>query len=238
MRTIINATDFSDCTPQDFNHYFSGTMFIWTLPNTSSKRRAFLVGEVGSSDEAGSGYVVKGQYLTKLKEWKTKSIKFANWHKVLQPISIRDMFFRCGKGVSLYQPNLSRAHGALKKSIRWNYQGFTHFGSPSSEDVSTQGFTWWAFRDLYDHTATADRSLADILLAPAPGLDAEVTARGFIVDRIGAVNPKIYHRGKKLGTYDEKTRTVVPVKGFEQWGQFMYQVECIQASGIQFKGAA
>lgn len=236
MNTVTNPTDFSDCNTQDFSHYFAGTLMVWTLPSTNSKRRAFLVGDL-QHGPAGD-YTITGQYLTKLKEWKTKSIKFPNWFKVLQPVSIRDMYFRCGRGVSLYQPNLSRAHGALKKSVRWNYQGFTHFGAPEAEDVSTQGITWWAFRDLYEPASVPTvRSLSDILLSPATGLQAEVSTKGFIVDRSTGTYPKIFHRNRIIAQFRADDRKVLPKDGAMPFMSYMQQVEGMRAHGFTFAGA-
>lgn len=236
METVTNTTDFSDCNHADFTHYFAGTAMVWTLPGTSAKRRVFLVNDL--THDAKGVYHVVGQYLTKLKEWKTKQIKFDNWYKVLEPVAIRDMYFHCGKGVSLYQPNLTRASGALKKSVRWNYTGFTHYGNIAAEDISTQGITWWAFHDLYEASTATSRTLADILLSPDKRLEAEVSAKGFIVDRGRTTMPRIYHRNRALGDFQAEYRCVVPRAGTEPFMKYMQQIEGLRSHGITIKGAS
>lgn len=235
VKTLVNTTDFSDCNQQDFGHYFGGTAMIWTLPNTRSKRRVFVVGEV-ENDGAGK-LVVTGQYLTKLKEWKHKKIAFANWHKQLSPISIRDMFFRVGSGVTLFCPVLGRTSGALRKSVAWNYKGLVHFGTISPADMTSQALTWWAFNDLYDQDRDRTRTLHEILVEPND-LTAETDEEGFIVDRSQSKTHSVQYRQKKLGGYNPSTRVFSPLKSAASWVDYLKTVKGLTHHGITFKGAA
>lgn len=233
MKTLINPTDFSDCTTQDFSHYFAGTVMIWTLPNTKSKRRAFVVTEV---ENDGLKTCVVGQYLTKLREWKNKRISFSNWYNQLAPVSIRDMYFRCGDGVTLYCPTLGRTNGALRKSLGWGYKNMQHFGNISPADMTSQGITWWAFNDLYDHDRDRIRTLHEILLEPN-GLTAESDGQGFIVARVGATLHTLNYRAKKLGSYAPDKKLFTAVKNGKAWIDYLKVVKGLQHHGITFKGA-
>lgn len=236
MKTLINSTDFSDCNEQDFGHYFGGTIMIWTLPNTKTKRRAFVVGDI-EKDVLGR-LVISGQYLTKLREWKQKRVSFSNWTTQLAPVSIRDMFFRCGDGVMLYSPALGRTSGALRKSIQWGYKNMNQFGKIAPADLTSQGITWWAFNDLYDHDRDRIRTLPEILTEPNER-SAEVDHEGFIVSRTGAPNHTVQYRNKKLGSYNPTTRVFTAVKAAKPWEEYLRVVKGLAIHhGITFKGAA
>lgn len=231
MKTLVNTTDFSDCAVNDWDHYFSGTALVWTLPSITAKRRLFLAGSPTNAENGKT--VIPGQYLTKLKEWKNKQIPFEGWYKRLAPVSIRDMFFRCGAGVTLYSPNLQRN---LKKAPRWNYAGMVHFGQIDNADMSAQGLTYWAFRDLYDANVEAERSLAQILTEPNE-LQAENDSRGFIVDRSGTPW-RIFYRGKRIAKYVTATNRLIFEGQCKSWSGFMNTVERLQDYGVKIGGTA
>lgn len=233
MKTLVNTTDFSDCTYNDFIHYFSGTVMIWSLPNTKTKRRAFIVGEV---ENQGNGTAaITGQYLTKLKEWKHKKIKWEGWNENLKPLAIRDMYFRVGNGVTLHSPSLSRTSGALKKSVPWTYRSMMHFGKIDPTDITTQGLTWWAFNDLYDFDRDRERTLAEILIEPN-GLSAEADSDGFIVDRSVPLVNTLYYRSKKIGQYVPSVRVLDLAKSADGWLNFLKTSKGLGHHGIKFKG--
>lgn len=234
MKTLINSTDFSDCTSQDFGHYFGGTVMIWTLPNTKTKRRAFVVGDV-EKDNLGR-LVIGGQYLTKLREWKQKRILFDSWSRQLAPVSIRDMFFRCGDGVMLYSPALGRTSGALRKSIQWGYKNMQQFGKIAPADLTSQGITWWAFNDLYDHDRERIRTLPEIL-TESNDRSAEVDHEGFIVTRTGSPNYSLQYRQKKIGAYNPTTKLFTPVASAKSWAEYLRVVKGLAHHGITVKGA-
>lgn len=218
MKTLTNTADFSDCTPRDFDHYFSGTAMQWQFH--ASKRRIFIPSGVTGE---GSSRAVYGQYLTKLQEWKEKQIPFHKWAKVLSPVVIRDMWFRCGQGVATFLPNLARN---LKKSPRWNYQGVQYFGEVDAEDRSAQGLTYWAFRDLYDTAPIAYRPLYELLLKPEEGRKADVDQNGFVVTYTSKNYMSLYfRRASPIGKFDPDTHHLKMTKDAGQpWKDYLSRV--------------
>lgn len=229
MRTLINTTDYSDCMTNDFDHYFRDTAMVWSLPETDDKRRVFVPGAL--MHDANGKYWIPGNYLTKLREWKPKKIAFNEWHKQLKPVSIRDMYFQCGAGVALYCPDLRRN---LKKSVRWNYQGIQLYGNIKAEDQSAQGYTYWAFRDLYERNVPNARSLGEILVHPNENLSAEADARGFIVTRTAGGYSKINYRGKKIGTWNDGSGKITfSGDASSLWISYLKNVEKLQEYGVK-----
>lgn len=224
MKTLLNNTDFSDCTTRDFSHYFSSTVMVWDM--TPTKRRAFVVGDVDADPQGRP--IVRGHYLTKLREWKARNVLFSDWVQTLHPVAIRDMWFKVDTGAAAYAPNMRHN---LKKSIKWDYSGFTLLGNPSAEQQSTQGMTYWTFRDLYERVE-ADRPLWAVLRTPTA--NAEVTDHGFIVERnTDAGFDTVYHRGRHFANYLRGKNLLSPVsEGHSMWWKYLATQERLPENGI------
>lgn len=235
MRTIINPTDFSDCNPQDFAHYFGSTAMVWSLPNTRSKRRAFIV--QNCEEQPNGSYSIMGQYLTKLREWKPKKLAFKGWNDQLRPIAIRDMYFRLGDGVGQIRPSLGRTSGALKKSVQWNFRSVINFGNITPDDLTSQSITWWAFNDLYTVDQDDDRELWQMLVEPN-GLSAETNSEGVVVDRSkhNGLKYNVTMRNKEMGWFHPENRTfALPKKS--AWYSNLNCITSLTKHGITLKGA-
>lgn len=231
MKTVVNTTDFSDCNTGDFSHYFSGTIMVWDMNET--KKRAFLVGEPVS--EGGGRIVIKGQYLTKLREWKEKTLSYKNWNTALKPIAIRDMWFQCGAGTVVLSPNL---HKNMKKSIRWNYGGIKTFGAIDAIDVASQGLTYWAFRDLYDKDVPTPRPFGAILTMPNQNLTSEVDVNGFMAVQPTSAKQKVgvFYRGRTAGLYDPATKVLELGATSAVWADYILDVGGLRKYGISIRG--
>jgi hypothetical protein len=228
MKTLINSTDFSDCPHTDFNHYFGSTAMMWEF--SQNKKRIFVPSGVTIH---GNVHVVAGSYLTKLKEWKEKMIPFKGWAKILHPIVIRDIWFRCGEGVCFSAPNLQRN---LKKSPRWNYQGVSYLGEPDAADRSAQGMTYWAFHDIYEPDTPALRSLWKLLKNPEDGRRADVDPNGFAVCYGSKAKtwPVHFRRFGPIGKYDNGNETLVLTAGAGTvWADYLKSVLGLSEHGIR-----
>src|ERR1700753_2465514 len=103
MKTTTVPIDYSDVTPQDFNHYFADTLAVWSFRD---KRRLFMITGI----EAGpTGNTIYGQYLTKNKEFKYKHLRFdKDWNTNLRPILSRAITFNFFDTAACFCPNRAK----------------------------------------------------------------------------------------------------------------------------------
>lgn len=198
---------------------------VWKF--SANKRRVFVPSSVSSHNNMN---VVRGSYLTKLREWKEKHIPYKSWPSVLSPVAIRDMWFRCGAGVAFFNPNLQKN---LKKSPRWNYNGVVYLGEPDPADCSAQGMTYWAFQDIYDSDVPPLRPLWALLLRPAVGVRADVDLNGFAVEyKQGKTWPVHFRKHGAIGVFDPSTNILQLGPTCKVWADYLKTVADLYSHGV------
>lgn len=180
MITTSSGSVYKDCVSQDFVRYFQGTLMLWNLSQT--KKRIFWV------EELGGGNVVRGQYLTREKEWKPKEFKFSNWWENLDAIALSCRLFNMSTGAGYWTLPMQQN---FKKSFNYNTSNVKFFGKIPSSEMVTQEIVHKAFGDIYGQAPLPP--ISSTILAAKAGSVA--TREGFILDPVGS---KLYYRGMNI----------------------------------------
>lgn len=152
MLTTTPMTVFKDCTVQDMIRYFQNTCLLWNLSRT--KRRIFIP-ETFASD------AVVGNYLTREKEWKSKTFKTDDWLNSVEIISLEPRVFNLKTAAAVWSPHLQQN---FKKSFIYNVASVKFFGKPAPEETYTQELVHRAFGELYGYSElpTLDQALSGV----------------------------------------------------------------------------
>lgn len=162
----VDGSIYKDVNTQDFSHYFTSTAMAYKISPT--KRRLFLVS--GVSTTGG----VTGQYLTREKEFKDKSVPWQSWWTHLEPIVSSVLMFNTENGCGLW---FHRMPKNLKKSFVWNTGTISFYGNIPVAERTMQNIGFCAFSPLYG----AAKSLPSLYETLLEGKSA-VTKERFIVD--------------------------------------------------------
>lgn len=141
---IISGAQFKDCTPSDFEHYFSKTILLWNLSPT--KKRLFVC------EMLSGGTEVRGTYLTRQRELKEKWFPFLNWWQHLDVLPPYGKTFSLGNSAAGWYPSMAKN---LKKSYPAIMldgslvPAITFYGRPTAAEATVQNVLACAFGQYY-----------------------------------------------------------------------------------------
>jgi len=208
MITTISGEAYKDVTPQDFNHYFASTAMVWRISPT--KRRLFVVSGLGDGDK------ISGQYLTREKEFKDKTISLKEWWTSLDIILMQPIMFNYKHGAALWKHKLQKN---LRKSFPWRFNDVKFFGDVPPAARTVQETASQAFCELYGmrHVKPA---LVDVW---REGPLACWTRENFLIDRVANL---LYFHSEPIGKFVTAPGVVESVVELYPWAApFKYKLQ-------------
>jgi hypothetical protein len=192
---IIAGAQFKDCTSSDFEHYFCKTILLWNLSET--KKRLFMCEEL-------IGGLIRGKYLTRLREFKEKTFPLETWWKYMDVLPPYGKSFSLGTSAALWYPSMWKN---LKKSYPFvtavDPNGDTtvkFLGKPQADELTVQNVLACAFPQYYSVHSSPTLGEAIYLEGTA------VAAQGDFA--IGFTEKKVWLKNLVIGEFEKESKSI------------------------------